>query len=120
MNEMKTNEIFRGHNIIIILGTTLIAFLILVNIALAITDIPNQGSNGFPYPRGTAPAYGYMGCESGNKFISDGATLIHFGWATSITPKKFVGINDNDFFGVYFPDEPKKPFKNHCYAQSNE
>jgi hypothetical protein len=36
-------------------------------------------NNGFPYPRGTVPAYGYMGCESGNTCISDNATLIHFG-----------------------------------------
>ncbi len=47
-------------------------------------------NNGFPYPRGTAPAYGYMGCESGNTCISDKATLIHFGWAYSITPQQFV------------------------------
>jgi len=101
-------------------------------------------NNGFPYPRGTAPAYGYMGCESGNTCISDGATLIHFGWTNSITPQEFVdnitkakqlgiekylvntggpemstdsfwkgvkdlGVTDNDFFGVYFPDEPTDP-----------
>jgi len=46
--------------------------------------------NEFPYPRGTAPAYGYMGCESGNTCILDNATLIHFGWACSITPQMFV------------------------------
>jgi hypothetical protein len=98
-------------------------------------------TNGFPYPRGTVSAYGYMGCESGNTCISDNATLIHFGWTYSITPQQFVdnikkakqlgiekylvntggpemstdtfwkavkdlGVTDNDFFGVYFPDEP--------------
>jgi hypothetical protein len=103
-------------------------------------------NNGFPYPRGTAPAYGYMGCESGNTCTSDNATLIHFGWTTSITPQQFVdnitkakelgvekylvntggpemstdnfwkgvkdlGVTDDDFFGVYFPDEPTDPSK---------
>jgi hypothetical protein len=103
-------------------------------------------NNGFPYPRGTVPAYGYMGCESGNTCISDNATLIHFGWTYSITPQQFVdnikkakklgiekylvntggpemstdrfwkgvqnlGVTDNDFFGVYFPDEPSNPSK---------
>ena len=103
-------------------------------------------SNGFPYPRGTIPPYGYMGCESGNTCISDNATLIHFGWTYSITPQDFVdniriakelgvnkyllntggpemtsesfwkevrdlGVTDNDFYGVYFPDEPNDPAK---------
>lgn len=101
-------------------------------------------NNGFPYPRGTIPPYGYMGCEAGNTCISDNATLIHFGWAYSITPQEFadnitkakqlgiekyllntggpemrtesfwrgvrdLGVTDNDFFGVYFPDEPNNP-----------
>lgn len=102
--------------------------------------------NGFPYPRGIIPPYGYMGCEAGNTCLSDNATLIHFGWATSITPQEFVdniriarasgiekflvntggpemssesfwkevrdlGVTDNDFYGVYFPDEPTDPDK---------
>jgi hypothetical protein len=92
MKEIKQNRTLRRHTITIALGTLTIALLILVGVAGATTfaSTPNYGDNGFPYPRGTAPAYGYMGCESGNKFISDGATLIHFGWATSTTPKKFV------------------------------
>lgn len=47
-------------------------------------------TNDFPYPRGIAPAYGYMGCEAGNTCISGNATLIHFGWTDSITPQQFV------------------------------
>lgn len=101
-------------------------------------------NNGFPYPRGEIPPYGYMGCEEGNTCIEENATLIHFGWAFSITPQEFVdnvriakklginkylvntggpemsnesfwkrvrdlGITDNDFYGVYFPDEPNNP-----------
>jgi hypothetical protein len=85
-----------------------------------------------------------MGCEEGNTCIADNATLIHFGWAYSITPQEFVyniiiakklgidkylvntggpemstesfwkgvrdlGVTDNDFYGVYFPDEPNNP-----------
>jgi hypothetical protein len=104
----------------------------------------NSTNNGFPYPRGTIPPYGYMGCEEGNTCIADNATLIHFGWAYSITPQEFVyniiiakklgidkylvntggpemstesfwkgvrdlGVTDNDFYGVYFPDEPNNP-----------
>ena len=101
-------------------------------------------NNGFPYPRGVIPPYGYMGCEEGNTCIEDNATLIHFGWTFSITPQEFVdniriakklgvnkylvntggpemstesfwkevrdlGVTDNDFYGVYFPDEPNNP-----------
>jgi hypothetical protein len=98
----------------------------------------------FPYPRGTAPAYGMMGWETGTQFLTDNATLVHLGWSTSITPQQFVdnvnegkkleiskylvatggpqmasesfwksvkdkGVSDNDFFGVYFPDEEGSP-----------
>lgn len=97
--------------------------------------------NGFPYPRGTNIPYGMMGWETGTSFLTDQATLVHFGWTTSITPSAFVanvnkakslgiskyliatggpqmstesfwqevkaaGITDDDFLGVYFPDEP--------------
>lgn len=101
-------------------------------------------SNEFPYPRGTAPAYGMMGWETGTQFLKDNATLVHLGWKTSITPQQFVdninrgkelgiskylvatsgpqmtsesfwksvkdmGVTDNDFYGVYFPDEEGSP-----------
>lgn len=100
--------------------------------------------NGFPYPRGTAPAYGMMGWETGTQFLTDKATLVHLGWSTSITPQQFVdnvnkgkqlgiskylvatsgpemasesfwksvkdmSVTDNDFYGVYFPDEEGSP-----------
>ena len=128
----------------------LVCFLIIGSSAALASSEQNAShknsstNNGFPYPRGTAPAYGYMGCESGNTCISDGSTLIHFGWTNSITPQEFVdsitkakklgiekylvntggpemstdsfwkgvkdmGVTDNDFFGVYFPDEPTDP-----------
>ena len=98
---------------------------------------------GFPYPRGTAPAYGYMACDL-DACKAKGATLIHPGWRDSYPVQQFVdvvnqakslgvekylvssmapdgnsdaywkslkdaGITDNDFFGVYFPDEPSSP-----------
>jgi hypothetical protein len=101
-------------------------------------------NNEFPYPRGTAPAYGMMGWETGTQFLTDNATLVHLGWKTSITPQQFVdnvnrgkqlgiskylvatsgpqmasesfwkevkalGVTDNDFYGVYFPDEEGSP-----------
>ena len=131
-------------------SVVLVCFLIIGSSAALASSEQNAShkdsstNNGFPYPRGTAPAYGYMGCESGNTCISDGATLIHFGWTNSITPQEFVdnikkakqlgiekylvntggpemstdsfwkgvkdlGVTDNDFFGVYFPDEPTDP-----------
>lgn len=138
---------------------TSVVLLCFLNISsstvLAVTVLPvselnttnnNSTTNGFPYPRGTIPPYGYMGCEAGNTCISDNATLVHFGWTDSITPQMFVdniiianelgiekylvntggpemsnesfwkavrdmGVTDNDFFGVYFPDEPTDPSK---------
>lgn len=101
-------------------------------------------ANGFPYPRGTAPAYGFMACSTLSDCKALGATLIHPKYSNSITPQQFVdfvnqakslgiqnyfintmapegnsdtfwkavkdaGITDNDFFGVYFPDEPTSP-----------
>ncbi|HET8689133.1 MAG TPA: hypothetical protein VFM18_21185, partial [Methanosarcina sp.] len=131
-------------------SVVLVSFLIIGSSAALASGEQNTShkesstNNGFPYPRGTIPPYGYMGCESGNTCISDKATLIHLGWTHSITPQKFVdnikkakklgvgkylvntggpemktesfwkgvkdlGITDNDFFGVYFPDEPKDP-----------
>jgi len=130
----------------------LVCFLIIGSSAALAASEQNASHNDsstnnvFPYPRGTVPAYGYMGCEAGNTCISDNATLIHFGWTYSITPKQFVdnvtkaknlgiskylmvpggpemsnesfwkevsnlGVTDNDFFGVYFPDEPTDPSK---------
>lgn len=103
-------------------------------------------SDEFPYPRGTAPAYGMMGWETGTQFLTDNATLVHLGWSTYITPEQFAdninrgkqlgiskylvatggpqmeserfweevrdtGITDNDFYGVYFPDEEGSPSK---------
>lgn len=135
---------------IFLTSVVLVCFLIIgSSTALAVSEqntSHNNSSinNGFPYPRGTIPPYGYMGCESGNTCISDNATLIHFGWTYSITPQMFVdnikiakelgiekylvntggpemstesfwkavrdmGVTDNDFFGVYFPDEPTDP-----------
>lgn len=60
--------------------------------AITLTTTYNDSStnNGFPYPRGTTPAYGMMGYESDNAYLTDNTTLIHFGWATSITPQMFV------------------------------
>lgn len=106
----------------------------------------NDSSNNseFPYPRGTVAPYGMMGWETGTQFLTDNATLVHLGWATSITPQQFVdnidrgkelgisqylvatsgpqmvsesfwrdvrdmGVTDNDFYGVYFPDEEDNP-----------
>ncbi|MGB9929404.1 MAG: hypothetical protein ACPK85_13550 [Methanosarcina sp.] len=104
----------------------------------------SSGNNEFPYPRGTAPPYGMMGWEAGTEFLTDNATLVHFGWKTSITPQEFVdninrgkelgvskylvasggpemasesfwksvkeqGVTDEDFYGVYFPDEESDP-----------
>ena len=101
-------------------------------------------NNEFPYPRGTAPPYGMMGWETGTRFLTDNATLVHLGWSTYITPEQFAdnvnrgkqlgiskylvatggpqmeselfweevrnrGVTDNDFFGVYFPDEEGSP-----------
>jgi len=77
-------------------SVVLICFLIIgSSAALAASEQSTSNkaqptNNEFPYPRGAAPAYGYMGCESGNTCISDNATLIHFGWAYSITPQQFV------------------------------
>jgi len=128
-------------------SAVLVCFLIMGSSAALASSEQNASRNDastndeFPYPRGTALAYGYMGCEAGNTCISGNATLIHFGWTTSITPQQFVdnvtkakklgisnylmvpggpemsresfwkevsdlGVTDNDFFGVYFPDEP--------------
>ncbi|WP_269851889.1 hypothetical protein [Methanosarcina horonobensis] len=104
----------------------------------------SSANNEFPYPRGTIPAYGMMGWETGTQFLIDNATLVHFGWSTYITPQQFVdnvnrgkqlgiskylvatggpqmesesfwkevrdmGVTDNDFYGVYFPDEEGSP-----------
>lgn len=131
-------------------SAVLICFIIIGSAAALTSSEQNTShkesstNNEFPYPRGTIPPYGYMGCESGNTCISDKATLIHLGWKNSITPQTFVdyikiakklgiakylvntggpemktesfwkgvkdlGVTDNDFFGVYFPDEPKDP-----------
>lgn len=128
----------------------LVCFLIISSSAALAADeknVPNNDSsvnNGFPYPRGTAPAYGMMGWETGTQFLTDEATLVHFGWSTSITPQQFVdninrgkelgiskylvatggpqmesesfwkdvrgmGVTDEDFYGVYFPDEEGSP-----------
>jgi len=106
----------------------------------------NDSSNNseFPYPRGTIAPYGMMGWETGTQFLTEGATLVHLGWRTSITPQQFVdninrgkqlgiskylvatsgpqmesesfwinvrdmGVTDNDFYGVYLPDEEDDP-----------
>jgi hypothetical protein len=74
----------------------LVCFLIIGSSATLASQEQNASNNyssinnEFPYPRGTAPAYGYMGCESGNTCISGNATLVHFGWTASITPQEFV------------------------------
>jgi hypothetical protein len=58
-------------------------------------------NNEFPYPRGTAPAYGMMGWETGTQFLTDNATLVHLGWKTSITPQQFVdNINRGKELGI--------------------
>lgn len=128
----------------------LVCFLILGSSAALASSEQNASqndsstSNEFPYPRGTAPAYGMMGWETGTQFLTDNATLVHLGWKTSITPQQFVdnvnrgeelgiskylvatsgpqmasesfwksvkdmGVTDNDFYGVYFPDEEGSP-----------
>lgn len=128
----------------------LVCFLIIGSSAALAADEKNasnndsSANNGFPYPRGTAPAYGMMGWETGTQFLTDKATLVHFGWSTSITPQQFVdninrgkelgiskylvatggpqmesesfwkdvrdmGVTDEDFYGVYFPDEEGSP-----------
>lgn len=131
-------------------SAVLVCFLILgTSTSLASSEqkiLQNDSSTGneFPYPRGTAPAYGMMGWETGTQFLTDNATLVHLGWKTSITPQQFVdnvnrgeelgiskylvatsgpqmasesfwksvkdmGVTDNDFYGVYFPDEEGSP-----------
>jgi hypothetical protein len=131
-------------------SAVLICFLILGSSAVMAAGDENVSKNGslasddFPYPRGTAPPYGMMGWETGTQFLTDNATLVHFGWSTSITPQQFVenidkgkelgiskylvatsgpqmeaesfwkevrdmGVNDSDFYGVYFPDEEGSP-----------
>lgn len=131
-------------------SAVLVCFLILGSSAALASSEQNASqndsltSNEFPYPRGTAPAYGMMGWETGTQFLEDNATLVHLGWKTSITPQQFVdninrgkelgiskylvatsgpqmasesfwnsvkdmGVTDNDFYGVYFPDEEGSP-----------
>jgi hypothetical protein len=105
------------------------------------TTAPVVDLTGFPYPRGTNIPYGMMGWETGTQYLTDKATLVHYGWATSITPAAFaaqvkkakdagiskyliatggpemntesfwksvkdLGVADDAFLGVYFPDEP--------------
>jgi hypothetical protein len=131
-------------------SAVLVCFLIIGSSAAPASSEQNAShnnlstNNGFPYPRGTAPAYGMMGWETGTQFLTDKATLVHLGWSTSITPQEFVdnvnrgkrlgiskylvatsgpemasesfwksvkdmGVTDNDFYGVYFPDEEGSP-----------
>lgn len=131
-------------------SAVLVCFLILGSSAALASSEQNASQNDsltgneFPYPRGTAPAYGMMGWETGTQFLEDNATLVHLGWKTSITPQQFVdninrgkelgiskylvatsgpqmasesfwksvkdmGVTDNDFYGVYFPDEEGSP-----------
>jgi hypothetical protein len=128
----------------------LVCFLLLCSSAALASNGQNASlndsstNNGFPYPCGTAPAYGMMGWETGTRFLTDNATLVHLGWKISITPQEFVdnvnrgkqlgiskylvatsgpqmasesfwksvkdkGVTDNDFYGVYFPDEEGSP-----------
>ncbi|MGE5465489.1 MAG: hypothetical protein ACM3QR_00265, partial [Syntrophothermus sp.] len=85
-------------NLYIIFLTSIVLVCILTIMSFAVCAASSQNSsknittvdNGFPYPRGIIPPYGYMGCEAGNTCLSENATLIHFGWATSITPQEFV------------------------------
>ena len=131
-------------------SVVLVCFLIIGSSAALASSEQNASyndsstNNEFPYPRGTAPAYGMMGWETGTQFLTDNATLVHLGWRTSITPQQFVdnvnkgkqlgiskylvatsgpqmasesfwksvkdmGVTDNDFYGVYFPDEEGSP-----------
>ncbi|HET8685492.1 MAG TPA: hypothetical protein VFM18_02370, partial [Methanosarcina sp.] len=131
-------------------SAVLVCFLILgSSAALAANGLSalykdSSNNSEFPYPRGTAPAYGMMGWETGTQFLTHNATLVHLGWKTSITPQQFVdnvnkgkqlgiskylvatsgpqmasesfwksvkslGVTDNDFYGVYFPDEKGSP-----------
>ncbi|RXA19895.1 hypothetical protein EQO05_07030 [Methanosarcina sp. MSH10X1] len=131
-------------------SAVLICFLILSSSAALASNGQNTSDSNslnnseFPYPRGTAPAYGMMGWETGTQFLTDNATLIHLGWSTSITPQQFVdninrgkqlgiskylvatggpqmetesfwrdvrdlGVTDDEFYGVYFPDEEDNP-----------
>ncbi len=128
----------------------LVCFLIIGSSAALASSEQNASynysstNNEFPYPRGTAPAYGMMGWETDTQFLTDNATLVHLGWSTSITPQQFVdnvnrgkqmgiskylvatsgpqmesegfwkevkdlGVTDNSFYGVYFPDEEGSP-----------
>ena len=131
-------------------SAVLVCFLIIGSSAALAAGEENASDNGssanneFPYPRGTAPAYGMMGWETGTQFLTDNATLVHLGWSTYITPQQFadnvnrgkelgiskhlvatsgpqmesesfwkevrdMGVTDNDFYGVYFPDEEGSP-----------
>ena len=131
-------------------SVVLVCFLIIGSSAALASNGQNSSyndsskNNGFPYPRGIAPAYGMMGWETGTQFLTDKATLVHLGWKTSITPQQFVdnvnrgkqlgiskylvvtsgpqmasesfwksvkdvGVTDDDFYGVYFPDEEGSP-----------
>lgn len=133
-----------------LISAFLVCFLLLGSSAALAANGQNASlndssiKNGFPYPRGTAPPYGMMGWETGTRFLTDKATLVHLGWKTSITPQEFVdnvnrgkqlgiskylvatsgpqmasesfwksvkdmGVTDNDFYGVYFPDEEGCP-----------
>lgn len=66
-----------------------------------ISDNNSLNSSEFPYPRGTAPAYGMMGWESGTQFLTDNATLIHLGWSTYISPQQFVdNVNRGKQLGI--------------------
>ncbi|WP_440948163.1 hypothetical protein ACSAZL_08010 [Methanosarcina sp. T3] len=144
---MKTKD---NLSLTFLTSTVLLCFLIIGSFAALASGEQNASDNGssasneFPYPRGTAPAYGMMGWETGTQFLTDNATLVHLGWRTSITPQQFVdninrgkelgiskylaatsgpqmasesfwkdvrdmGVTDDDFSGVYFPDEEGNP-----------
>ena len=88
-------------------SVVLVCFLIIGSSAALASNEQNAShndsstNNGFPYPRGTAPAYGMMGWETGTQFLTDNATLVHFGWRTSITPQQFVdNINKGKQLGI--------------------
>src|SRR5512139_2612824 len=85
----------------------LICFLIIVSSTVLAANgeiVSNSDSHSnslFPYPRGTAPAYGMMGWETGTQFLKDNATLVHLGWKTSITPQEFVdNVNKGKQLGI--------------------
>lgn len=137
-------------HLIFLTSAVLICFLLISSSAAQTygeqnaSDNDSSTNNESPYPRGTAPAYGMMGWETGTQFLTDNATLVHLGWSTSITPQQFVdnvnrgkelgiskylvatggpqmesesfweevrdmGVTDDDFYGVYLPDEEGSP-----------